>query len=75
MNNNRCLYCNRIIPEGRQVCPTCERELTVASVTPENELCRECKEKCKGNKCKRLKEYIKALKSGVGRTFTKINNF
>jgi hypothetical protein len=24
MNNNRCLYCNEIIPEGRMVCPTCE---------------------------------------------------
>jgi hypothetical protein len=25
MNNNRCLYCNEIIPEGRMVCPLCER--------------------------------------------------
>ena len=24
MNNNRCLYCNEIIPEGSLVCPTCE---------------------------------------------------
>ena len=23
--DNRCIYCNEIIPEGRQVCPTCER--------------------------------------------------
>lgn len=22
--DNRCLYCGEIIPEGRQVCPTCE---------------------------------------------------
>lgn len=27
MNDNRCLYCNNIIPEGRQVCPTCEKKL------------------------------------------------
>lgn len=26
MNNNRCLYCNEIIPEGRMVCPSCERK-------------------------------------------------
>ncbi len=24
MNNNRCIMCNDIIPEGRQVCATCE---------------------------------------------------
>lgn len=23
--DNRCVYCGEIIPEGRQVCPTCER--------------------------------------------------
>ena len=25
MNNNRCLYCNEIIPEGKHVCSMCER--------------------------------------------------
>lgn len=25
-NDNRCLFCGAIIPEGRQICPTCERE-------------------------------------------------
>lgn len=24
-NDNRCLFCGAIIPEGRQICPTCER--------------------------------------------------
>lgn len=24
MNNNRCVCCGEIIPEGRQVCPACE---------------------------------------------------
>jgi hypothetical protein len=26
MNNNRCLYCNEIIPEERTICPLCENE-------------------------------------------------
>ena len=25
MDNNRCLYCNEIIPEGRMTCPLCEK--------------------------------------------------
>ena len=25
MNNNRCVCCNEIIPEGRQVCKACEQ--------------------------------------------------
>ena len=25
MNDNRCVCCGRIIPEGRQVCPICEK--------------------------------------------------
>ncbi len=28
MEDNKCLFCNNIIPEGRQVCPICETELT-----------------------------------------------
>ena len=23
--DNRCVYCGEIIPEGRQVCPSCEK--------------------------------------------------
>ena len=26
MNDNRCVCCGRVIPEGRQVCPICEKE-------------------------------------------------
>lgn len=26
MNENRCIFCGEIIPEGRQVCPECERK-------------------------------------------------
>ena len=25
MSDNRCIYCGEIIPEGRQVCPSCEK--------------------------------------------------
>lgn len=25
MSNNRCICCGEIIPEGRHVCPRCER--------------------------------------------------
>jgi RNA polymerase subunit RPABC4/transcription elongation factor Spt4 len=25
-DTNRCVCCGKIIPEGRQVCPTCEKE-------------------------------------------------
>ena len=25
MSDNRCVYCGEIIPEGRQVCPSCEK--------------------------------------------------
>lgn len=71
MNNNRCVSCGAIIPEGRQVCPTCERkakreigrEITsVYSVTPENKVCLTCKKKkCKGE-CKEFKEYMAVLR-------------
>lgn len=26
MNDNRCVCCGQIIPEGRQVCPICEEK-------------------------------------------------
>lgn len=26
---DRCLFCGAIIPEGRQICPRCERERTL----------------------------------------------
>lgn len=26
MNDNRCVYCGDIIPEGRMVCPICEHQ-------------------------------------------------
>ena len=28
MNNNRCLYCNEIIPEDRTICLLCESQQT-----------------------------------------------
>ncbi len=32
MNNNRCVVCGAIIPEGLQVCPNCE-----SGTTPEKD--------------------------------------
>ena len=29
--DNRCLYCNNIIPEGKQICSSCEKELSQKS--------------------------------------------
>lgn len=78
MNNNRCLFCNKIIPAGTQVCPTCEKEQaefikelkSVRNITPENEFCLKCKKKCKGE-CKEFKEYIKGLLKASGAKRTK----
>lgn len=28
MNNNRCVCCGKIIPEGRQVCPDCVEKIS-----------------------------------------------
>jgi hypothetical protein len=69
MNNNRCLYCNKIIPKGRQICPTCESEQaqflkeikSIRNVTPENAFCFDCKRKCRGE-CKEYKEYVAGLR-------------
>lgn len=75
MNNNRCLFCNKIIPEGAQVCPSCERKATqgniervsreiksVYSVTPENKFCFECKKKKCTGECREYKEYLAGLR-------------
>lgn len=73
MNNNRCLICNRVIPEGRQVCPICERKATQAneigreitsvfSVTPENAFCLNCKKKKCNGECQEFKDYIAGLR-------------
>ena len=39
MYENRCLYCNAIIPEGRQLCPKCEEERAVELIKTKNENC------------------------------------
>ena len=33
---NRCLYCNEIIPEGIQVCPICQESLGGQSIAEAN---------------------------------------
>ena len=40
MYENRCLYCNAIIPEGRQLCPKCEEERAVELIKTKNEFLR-----------------------------------
>ena len=34
MNDNKCVMCGDIIPEGRQVCPMCEDTVIKNEVTP-----------------------------------------
>lgn len=29
---NKCVFCGEIIPEGRQVCPNCEKRVTESSL-------------------------------------------
>ena len=36
MNENRCVCCGRIIPEGRQVCESCEAAAYYHEETPED---------------------------------------
>lgn len=33
MSENRCIYCNVIIPEGRMVCPKCEQSIKNNDIT------------------------------------------
>ena len=36
-SEERCLYCNEIIPEGRMICPVCEEKLISAKQEKRNE--------------------------------------
>ena len=40
MSENRCVCCGAIIPEGTQVCPTCEKKANVHKETAEERLDR-----------------------------------
>lgn len=58
-NDNRCVCCGVIIPEGRQVCPTCENK---SIEEDEKDFCLNCgKKECKGE-CAELKAHISKLK-------------
>ncbi len=86
MNNNRCISCGAIIPEGRQVCPNCERKAgidraitSVYTVTPENAFCLACKNKKCNGECKELREYLTGERKNrnvkrLRKSFTKNNN-
>jgi RNA polymerase subunit RPABC4/transcription elongation factor Spt4 len=43
---NKCLYCDNIIPEGRQVCPNCEKDIDSANT----KYCPECGQKLEDKK-------------------------
>lgn len=64
MNNNRCVSCGEIIPEGRQVCGSCERE---TKWKPKVDCCNHYNKdtfsvgylaNCKTGKASRFKVYI-----------------
>ena len=45
--NNKCLFCGEIIPEGRQICPICEKRENVQKLVSKSVLntANACKEK------------------------------
>ena len=45
MSEDRCICCGDIVPEGRMVCPNCERILAAAplNLEPIQIRCRECR--------------------------------
>jgi len=61
MNNNRCVVCGCIVPEGRLVCPKC-----IAEEKQEREIAKIClnrnTKRCNGE-CKRYKEKAKEIKT------------
>lgn len=38
LNDNRCVMCGEIIPEGRQVCYICERKANERQTDPDKEI-------------------------------------
>ena len=40
MSDNRCVCCGAIIPEGSQVCPTCEKKVNTHKETAEEKFDR-----------------------------------
>lgn len=64
MNNNRCVVCGCIVPEGRLVCPKC-----AANEKLEKEKARICltcdKKRCFGNDCTRYKQKLAEIKRGL----------
>lgn len=36
ISDERCLYCNEVIPEGRMVCPACEEKLIYSNHEKKN---------------------------------------
>lgn len=38
MTEDRCVFCGEVVPEGRQVCPVCERPVVVKKITNRDRL-------------------------------------
>lgn len=42
MNENRCISCSEIVPEGRMICPSCERrEIKIGMIMQSYGVCSE----------------------------------
>lgn len=74
-NEERCIICNKIIPEGRQVCPNCESN---AIEVEEAQICLKCPyKKCKdgwGIGCDHYKERMKAIREKYRKRRGKTND-
>lgn len=63
MNENRCVTCGAIIPEGRQVCYKCEDEEKLERAIAQ--ICLNCDKKiCYGRNCNRYAEKLTEIKRG-----------
>lgn len=46
MTEEKCICCDNIVPEGRQVCPSCEKDIDNTN----KKYCPECGQKLEGLK-------------------------
>lgn len=61
MNNNRCIACGSIVPEGRLVCPKCAEAEKLEK--EKAKICLTCdKKKCKAYNCERYKQKLAEIK-------------
>ena len=75
MNDNKCLFCGEIIPEGRQLCPTCEtrekgQTVTVKTIIKMTEQQKQAVEDARRETEKDVKEKTVKLIEKVKKTLT-----